>query len=229
VAEHAALGAGSTRQFFSAFFRLLGWPHSDQPWAAVILNLPLAGLLWFRLRKQRPAAAGEDFVMLLAGWAIVVALAAAWSRGGGVEFIVGVPSRYVEFMVLLPLANAWCAIQLAREAQPRWPAGGRWVAGAWGVFLLVGWLALSADVMRGIVLPRARDREAPIRLVREFQRTGNAAIFEGQPRLLVPHPNPESVRTVLADPRMQGHLPPSLQPDRPMGPLSRAARGVLGR
>jgi hypothetical protein len=105
----------------------------------------------------------------------------------------------------------------------------RLLAGAWGAFLLLGWCGLTADVMRGLVLPRARDREAPVRLIVAFQRTGDAGVFAGQPRLLVPHPNLGTVRTVLEDPRMKGKLPPSLQPERPRGPLSRGVRWVLGR
>jgi hypothetical protein len=65
--------------------------------------------------------------------------------------------------------------------------------------------------------------------MQEFQRTADATVFTGQPRLLVPHPNLESVRSVLRDPRLPGALPPSLQPDRPMGPLSRGVRALLGR
>jgi hypothetical protein len=83
--------------------------------------------------------------------------------------------------------------------------------------------------MERIILPRMRDREAPVRLAVAFQRSGDAAVFAGQPRLLVPHPNPESVRAVLDDPRMRGGLPPSLQPERPLGPWSRAVRWVLVR
>lgn len=225
VAEHAALHAGSPGQFLTALGRLLAWPHTGQPWAALVLNLPLAVYFGGRLLQRRAAAAGEDFVALLAGWALLVAVGAAWSRGGGAEFAAGVPSRYADFMVLLPLVNAWCVVILAPAAAPKI----RWAAAGWGLFVFIGWLGLSAEVMRGIVLPRARDRDAPVRLVREFQRTGDAAVFAGQPRLLKPHPNPESVRAVLEDPRMRGVLPPSLQPDAPLGPLSRAVRGVLGR
>ncbi|MDQ5977052.1 MAG: hypothetical protein QG602_24, partial [Verrucomicrobiota bacterium] len=156
-------------------------------------------------------------------WGFLIATGAAWSRGGGGEFDAGVPSRYAEFMVLLPLANLGCVFALVRTVRQRW------LAAAWVGFLLVGWAGLSAEVMRGIILPRARDREAPVRLVREFQRTGDAAVFAGQPRLLVPHPHPESVRAVLTDPRMKGALPPSLQPEQPMGPLSRGVRTLLGR
>jgi hypothetical protein len=153
----------------------------------------------------------------------------AWARGGSAELAGGLPSRYVDFIVLLPLANLWAAVTLARETlAPRRPLAVL-VAGAWGAFLLAGWIGLSAEVMRGLVLPRARDREAPVRLMRAYQASRDAAVFTGQPLLLVPHPNLAVVRAVLDDPRMKGALPPSMQPEQPMGPLSRAVRWTLGR
>ena len=126
-------------------------------------------------------------------------------------------------------ANAWCAVRLAAEVLERGRTSARVILGAWGLFLLIGWLGLSAQMLWRVILPRAGDRAAPVWLVREFQRTGRAEVIAGQPRLLVPHPNPESVRVVLNDPRMAARLPPSLQPERPMGPLSRAGRWLLGR
>ncbi len=229
VVDHARLGAASWAQFFAATGQVLGWPHVGQPLAALPLNLPLLLVVAGRLFRRRSPASGENFILLLSGWSVAVALATAWVRGGSDELAAGVPSRYVDFIVLLPLANAWCVNQLVCETLPRWQASGRLVAGAWVAFLLIGWLGLSGEVMRGVILPRARDREAPVRLMQEFQRTGDAAVFAGQPRLLVPHPNVESVRAVLQDPRMQGALPPSLQPEKPMGPLSRGVRAGLGR
>ena len=231
VSEHAALGAHSAAEFFSALGRVLAWPHVDQPLAALALNLPLVLLVVTRAMRRRAAAAGEDFVLLLGGWAMANGVAAAWARGGGAELATGVPSRYVDFLVLLPLANAWAVFALVRNvgARERWRVAGRAVAGGWGLFLFVGWLGLSAQMMRGVILPRVRDRDAPVRLAVKFQATGDAAVFAGQPRLLVPHPDLDAVRAVLGDPRMAGRLPPSLQPDKPMGPLSRAARWVLGR
>ena len=228
VPGHTGLGAMTPAQFLAAFFRLVSWPHG-LPVAAVLMNLPLLLVAAGRLARRRHPAPGEDFVLLAAGWSVVVALATALARGGGDEIAVGVPSRYVDFLVLLPLANVWCVVALLREAAPRWQASVRLTAAAWGIFLFAGWLALSAQVMRGIILPRARDREAPVRLVREFQLTRDPAVFAGQPRLLVPHPQPAVVLAVLEDPRLQGHLPPSLQPGRPLGPLSRAVRTLLGR
>jgi hypothetical protein len=140
-----------------------------------------------------------------------------------------VPSRYVDFLVLLPIANTWCAVVLARDAVARGRLIARTATAVWCGFLFIGWLGLSAQVMRGLVLPRLRDRDAPVRLAVAFQRSGDAAVFAGQPKLLVPHPNPAAVRAVLTDPRLRGALPPSFQPGQPMGPLSRAVRSLLGR
>jgi hypothetical protein len=72
-------------------------------------------------------------------------------------------------------------------------------------------------------------RAAPGGSEQAFQASHDPAVFVGQPRLLVAHPNPESIRAVLADPRLRGALPPSLQPEAPMGPVSRVVRPVLGR
>jgi hypothetical protein len=238
VPEHAALQAQSAAQWAETFLRALAWPQAWQPLAALGLNVPLAWVVLARALGKRRAVAGEDFVVVLGGWAVAMAAAMAWSRGGSGEFAGAVPSRYADFLVLLPLANVWCAVTLLREARAKRCADARGMGAArmsvavgvaWGLFVAVGWAGLSGETMRGIVLPRMRDRDAPVRLTVAFQRSGDAAVFVGQPRLLVPHPNPESVRAVLGDPRMRGALPPSLQVERPMGPLSRGVRWVLGR
>lgn len=212
-------------EFVVAAGRALAWPHVGSPIAALVLNAPLLTIVLLRARRARSAVKGEDFVLLAGGWSVGVALATAWMRGGGAELGVGVPSRYVDFLVPLPLANLWCALVLAREAAGAWRPRARWATGAWTVFLAIGWIGLSAEVMRRLILPRVRDREAPVRVMQAYQATGDAGVFAGQPRLLVPHPDPvNSVRPVLADPRLRGRLPPSLQSAEPRGPLSRWVR-----
>jgi hypothetical protein len=229
VPEHASLSSAGGMKFVGALSRLLAWPHVEQPIAAVALNLPIVLLVVFRLMKRRSPAPGEDFVLLVGIWAASIAAATAWVRGGSAEMIAGVPSRYVDFIILLPLANAWSVIVLAREQAVRgWP-GARMIAAAWMIFLLVGWSGLSVQMWRNIIAPRIRDRDAPVRLAQEFQHFGNAKVFDGQPRLLVPHPEPEVVRHVLGDPRLRGKLPPSLQLEKPVGPLSRAVRWLIRR
>lgn len=229
VPEHATLKAAGAGEFLAAAARTLSWPHVNVPWASVALNLPILVVVGGRMLRRRKAVGGEDFVLLVGGWSAAISLATAWARGGSTELLAGVPSRYVDFVVLLPLANVWCAVVLVREEVERSRATVRLVAGAWALFVLVGWIGLNAEVMRGLVLPRARDREAPVRLAVVFQRSGDPAVYAAQPRILVPSPNLELVSAVLKDPRLQGKLPPSLQPERPTGPLSRAARWLLGR
>lgn len=225
VPAHAEMRAHSVGEFCFSFVRLLAWPYADQPWVGLVLNLPLVLLAGARLGLRRPAAEGESFVWLAAAWVVATLAVTAWSRGGSAEFSAGVPSRYIDFIVLLPLLNAWGVLVLVREGAAR----GRVVGGAWILFLVVGWAGAAAPAWQNVLRPRRADREAPVQLVRAFQASGNPAVFAGQPRLLVPHPDPEVVRAVLHDPRLQGRLPPSLQPERPLGPLSRAARALLGR
>ena len=226
VPAHAALHATTAGQFFNALGRALAWPHTAMPWAALVLNLPRLLAVGGRMAGRRRAAVGEDFVLLAGGWALVAAGAMAWTRGGGNEFDAGVTVRYVDFLLLLPIANVWCAVRLMREASDVRQPLARMLAGAWGIFLLIGWLGVSAQIMRGFILPRMHDRDLPVRLAVAYQQTGDAAVFVGQPEFFRPHPNLESVRVVLDDPRMRGVLPPSFQPGQPMGPLSRAVRGL---
>jgi hypothetical protein len=111
-----ALEPGAPKQFIAGFMRVMAWPHVDQPLAALALNLPLLLVVVGRIARRRQPRAGEDFVLLIGGWAVATALALAWARGGDAEIQIGVPSRYVDFVMLLPLANAWCALVLAAEA-----------------------------------------------------------------------------------------------------------------
>lgn len=227
VPAHAALRAHDVGEFVRAALLVLAWPQRPA-WLAVGVNVPLLLVLGARLARRRAPAPGEDFVLAAAGWSVAIGLATAWVRGGSAELATAVPSRYADFLVLLPLANAWCAVTLAREFAPRWRIA-RPIAAGWILFLLLGALVLDFEVMRALVLPRARDRAAPERLTRAFQTTRDPTVFEGQPLLLVPHPSPRAVLGVLEDPRLHGRLPPSLQPEQPLGPGSRAVRALLGR
>lgn len=223
VPEHASLQASTPGDAFYTFGQMMAWPHTDVPMAALVLNLPM--IAWmaarFLLRWKMPSDGG---VAMMGAWTMAICAASAWSRGGGEEFMLGVPSRYVDFVVLLPLVNAWCAVALMSCAPETWLKRARLMAIIWAAFLSIGWLGLSAQTMRGIILPRIADRDAPVRLAVEFQRTDNDAVFLDQPRLLLPHLSPDSVRVVLHDGRLLGKLPPSFQPDVRPGSLTLMVR-----
>lgn len=219
--EVTGVHATSLGDFLGAVCRLLAWPYAEQPWLAVLLALPFVG--WLARHRHLGTREGEAAVFGCAGWILLVVLAAGWARGSSGEFAAGVPSRYVDFVVLWPLVNLWCVGALWSHL----PRVGRLLATTWVLFLVIGWAGASHAAWRGVIAPRLRDRDAPVRLAQEFQRTGDAAVFANQPKLYVPHPNPDSVRAVLTDPRLQGRLPPSFQPTEPTGPLSRALRQWL--
>ena len=220
-----ALQSASISDFFGAWLRLLAWPHPEQPMAALIVNLPLALVVGGRLIGRRRESPGENLAVALGMWALIIAAAAAWTRGGGEELANGIPSRYVDFLVLLLLANGWCLVQLATESNQRV----RLAAFVWTFFVSIGWLGFSAEMWQRVIHPLANRRDQPAQLMRSFQQTRDPAVFNGQPRLLVPHPTLGSMEVVLDDPRMTGALPPSLQPEKPMGPLSRGVRWLLRR
>lgn len=226
---HAGLRAASPGEFLETLGQVLAWPHTGQPWAAFVIVLPVALLAFARIARRIPPHPGRDRVLAVALWVILVAIATAWSRGGSAEFAAGVPSRYADFFVLLPLAGAAALVWAWPSVAERHRRLVRIAAIAWGLFVVVGWFGLSAEAWRRVLGPRAADRTAPERLMAAFQQTGDAAVYADLPRLLIPHPNLESVARVLADPRLDGALPPSMQPDRPMGPLSRWLRRVLHR
>jgi len=227
VPGHTGLEPASARQFLAALGRCLAWPYPDNPGVALVANLPLWLLVGLRLARWHAPRPGEDFALLLGFFATAAGIAEAALRGGGPELAGGVPSRYADFQVLLPVANAWCVAALVPGASARWRRVAWTAALAWAAVLAAGWLALSAEMWRGVIGPRIADRDAPVRLMVAFQASGDPGVFAGQPRLYVPNPSLAQVQQVLTDPRLRGHLPPSLQPGQPEGLLSRWVRCAL--
>lgn len=228
VPAHAELRSGSLLTFLAAFGWLAGWPHVGQPLAAMVMILPMFLIIQGRLAGWRVAEAGEDFLLAVGFWVLLLAGGLAWSRGGGAEFLAGVPSRYVDFVVLLPLVNLACLLLLQKSLHARRRLS-LTLAGCWLGFLMIGWLGISAEALRRVIVPRARDRDGPVQLIQQFQRTGDGTVYAGTARLLVPHPDLSAVQRVIDDPRMRGALPPSLQPEAQRGPLTRVVRRLMAR
>ncbi|MES1166623.1 MAG: hypothetical protein ABUL68_01340, partial [Pseudomonadota bacterium] len=228
VARNPALYASQGAEFLRALGQLLAWPHVTVPVAALAVHAPVLLVVAGRLARRRVAAPGEDFALALAGWMVAVAAGIAWARGAGWEFRFGVTPRYVDFVILLPVANLWCAGILFREAPAHRRRLARAAAGAWAVFVFIGWLGLAAVALRNVIVPRWGDREAPVRLAVAFQHTGDPGLLIHQPLAIIPSIDAETLRRVLHDPRLTGVLPPSLQPDQPVRLGSRLARRLAG-
>jgi hypothetical protein len=232
------MGANGTQELMArepgvlaeAMGRAWAWPHTAMPIAAFALNAPAVIVVSLRMARRAEASATTDAFLGLWFWGMAAAAAMAWTRGASDEWAFGVPSRYADFLVLLPLANAGCAAWLAKRAVAKGERAAVMGLAAWALFLAVGWAGLSAEAWRRVIRPRLADREAPVRLARAFMDSGgDGDVFKGQPRLLTPHPAPEVVWAVVNDPRLAGCLPPTFQAGCALGPGSMAVRWLLGR
>ena len=224
VQELAGLHPATFFDFLISFLRIMAWPHSDVGAAALVMNAPMALLFFTRIQGRRPPCTGEKSIVMLWLWGASMAAASAWSRGGGAEFQAGLPSRYVDFIVLIPLANFWVLLAGMRFVMGKTKKRTRMAVIVWVIFASIGWGGVTLPLVRGIILPRIRDREAPVRLAVSYQYTRDRNIFIGQPKFYVPHSDLNNVDLVLNDTRLAGRLPPSFQPDKELGWLSALTR-----
>lgn len=218
-AEGTDLRSGSLAQIWDTWWLGMAWPHAGTVMAGLVVEAPLIVFVGLGFTRFRSGFTARDRELVGLGlWVILIVGGMAVARGGGEEMQAGVPSRYVDFLVVGLVVNGAALVRLRSWGTGRWP---RVVAVIWGGFLLVGWAGVNAENWRGVVGPRMVDREAPIEMMRAFQVTGDESIFEGAPKLYRPYPDLGVVREVLADERMQGRLPPSLQVGETMGVVSR--------
>jgi len=218
VPEHELLRADSLATWAAALMTGLAWPHVSNPLAALILNAPLAAGIVLACKRHPLAATPQaEGALALGFWGALIVAAAAYSRGGSPEFVGSIPSRYVDFVVLLPLANVWWLVYLVRSVSSERRLLKVCLSIAWAGFLLAGAVALAVPVWRGLVLPRLQDRDVAVRLLQVYQQTGDASVFTGRSKLQTPGVGLELVDRVLRDPALAGRLPPALQPEIPMG------------
>jgi hypothetical protein len=220
------MAAASPLGWLATFSQVTAWPHTSVPIAAVVLNLPFFAALYLFLSGKSPATAKDRELLALSIWATLIAAAVAYSRGQSPELRAGVPSRYVDFLVLLPVANVLWIVRMFPWVPVQWSRTARITCIAWGFFLAIGWIGLNAQVWRGLILPRLAEPSKPIEMMVEFQNTREDSIFDGVWRMYVPFPNMKTIGEVLDDSRLRGHLPPSLQTNEHIGFLSATVRTV---
>ena len=221
--QHASLIARSASQWLRVFARMLAWPHA-WPWAAVAMNLPFVALLLLRCARPGFRRAGDGAAVMLWGWGIGIAAATAWSRGGSWEVIMGVPSRYVDLVAVMPLANLWCAARLLSAAGPIWGRAGRVCVVAYAVLVFFGLAGRNYEMVRDVIIPGSRSGANPGRIEAMYQYSIQSYIIGVRPVVGTEYLRQEGIQRVLNDTRLRGKLPPSFQPERPLGPLSNGVR-----
>ncbi len=85
------------------------------------------------------------------------------------------------------------------------------------------------EAVRWVIHPRWTDQWKIASRMEILRDTGDASVFAGVPRVHMPAMDLGQVYAVMHDARLAGRLPPSLQPDMPMGLISKATRTILRR
>lgn len=175
LAWHNALWGLQSQVYFALLFTVM---------KLALLSGPAASL-----RRRLTGLAAGAAALLAMGPAALAPVAVL-----GVPFLRVVEqrrwsaARWREFWPALVLLAAGLILRVLRR---------RTAAPGEDFVVLAGWVGLSAEVMRGLVVPRWQDREAPVRLMRAYQLTGDEKVFAAQPRLYVPYPNLPPVRGAL--------------------------------
>lgn len=226
VPRHVVLQAPDIASFVQVLAGVLSWPICD-PRLFVLLNAPVVLLLVGRLTGRIVPSGHGETALLLAAWAVGVALSFAWFRGGVQNPFAAPPPRHADFFALLPIANALALAELGRLFGRRRAlllAG----TGLWSLAFLWGAGRLMAE-LQGDIREHARLREQM-----EFEMLAFRARGErGETLHYTVDALTEECRACLSDPVLRPVLPPLLQDEMPViwppdGPLLRPAKFAPG-
>jgi len=211
VAQHIPLRAHSVSQFFAVFTRCLAWPWVDFGALAVIMQLPLAALLFRQWRRGEPLDPAERFALALGFLGLLQAAAIAYSRGGGL--LEARPlSRYQDPLLLGTAAQLFAAVRL-------WSSPSRLMRVSLligGGIAVAGLIALTeTNLTLHLPYKRAQDR-ASLAVLRSYA-TGDKPAFVRDKNEFGRHPNPLAIQGAFDDPALRAILPADLlvSPDSP--------------
>ncbi|HRE79800.1 MAG TPA: hypothetical protein PLN52_02070 [Opitutaceae bacterium] len=211
VPGHSELRATDWASFMSAWTSALAWPETRLPALSfVLMNLPWLVLVGGRVSGRISPTLFGDRAVMLGLWSIAAAAGQAWARGGAQMGGAGIPSRYVDFLIFLPLANVLAACELYRRGLGQLRLA-RCAFAVFAFFLLSAWVSTSASVWEAMIIPRKQDRFGQSRLVGEVVETRSGDALKGQPWTFIPHFDATSILSVVDDAVLQPILPPSLQ------------------
>ena len=205
VPWHANLRAATWLEWAHAFVNNLAWPANAWLIAALVMQFPIAALLFRQLRcRDLP---GLDAVLVgLALWTWLQMAVLAYARGHDIG--VNAP-RYFDLYAVGVAVNA---IALARIVHERRSVLVLAIAAAWVFTIAAGLFAQTRFAYeKGLDLfPRLRAGERAI--VRNFVATGDPAVIRNAPGEEWPHPVLETMTSVLSHPGIRALLPVSVRP-----------------
>ncbi len=199
--HHAYLRAKDWSGFLTVALHCLSWPWVESLWLWLPAQAPVIWLTITLLRERRRPEAAERFLLGLVLWAVLHAVAIAWSRGAGLPD--GRPlSRYQDPLLIGAAANFLILARLIAH-QPRV----RIATLVWTGLVLAGLLMLSTHVL-SLNLPFKRQQDAAgLAQIRSYLATRDPAALNHESGFAPLHPNPAVVHQVLEETVLQPVLP----------------------
>jgi hypothetical protein len=225
--HHALLGAASSQEFLQALGNNLAWPLAGSPGLVALMWLPVAALALMCARHPERSTPFDRISLGLAAWAMMQAMAIAYSRGGGGAQPA---SRYMDLFSIGFLINAVTAVVLADRVMPRWPW--RLVVASTAIWLsvaLVGLAQVTETQVRSGAEGRRQWMAEYVTSVRQFVATDNLAALRSRTfPLEVPYPNQALLANAwLRHDYIRRILPPSIREPlhlKPVSPLGSSYR-----
>jgi hypothetical protein len=209
--EDNSFQAHSFPQFTSALTRDLSWPFYHAPEMPVIIALPLIFLLVSYLRPNFSAPRTAEFLLALALWGVLQAVAIAYGRANYGGSDVPAP-RYADMFQMFVIAAAFAAVLLAQTWE-RYPIRGGLLAFAFIGLMLYGMCRISLIVVEDLLAQTRMWNLVAEERVQRFMATGNEADLLERPTV---RPDPNLALSVLRDPALQTVLPASCLPPSPV-------------
>jgi len=220
------LKAHSFAEFIGALIRYLDWPFFKLPWMALVIPLPLAGLLYYYFRPGFQATREAEFLLTLALWSVLQTVVLSFGRANYGD----VPaSRYTEIFSLLLISSIFSFILLCdqwrRDRILNFNALLMPLVYAGVIFW--GLCQMSEIVVDNLIEPTRFMNVVAEERVTVFLATSNDNDLLEAPTI---RPAPKTALTVLRDSKLQSILPlccisPAAKPTESW--LTPAALGLL--
>lgn len=207
IREHQSLAPASVADLLHAVSVVASWPVSKSTWPfipraliAVGLYAPIIALAYHQARRSAPFQSHGWLIVGTASWTALQVAALVYGRSQSLD------SRYLDLLLLAPLANAAALLCLQSE-RPRTMS---LLACIWFAMIItsVGYRALNG--LASGPAWRHETAEVQTRNVKNFLATGDFATLQNKPRFEIPYPVPEDLRDTLSDPLIRSILPAEL-------------------
>ena len=202
--EDEPLKAHSLLEFIAAFTRNLAWPFVSTPAMALLIPLPLAGLLAWYFRSTFQLSHTAEFLFGLALWSALQSAAIAYGRANYGE---GVPaSRYMDVLNIFVIASLFATVLLRQL----WTGGtfSKWAAPllplVFAGVIFFGLVQVSQLVVQGLLVPTRMMNLVAEERVETFMATGDERELFETPTV---RPDPKMTLGILRNEKLQTILP----------------------